>query len=104
MPYKSDAQRKFMHAQHPEIAEKWDAEIRKKKGSNKVNKVYRTGSPVAHKGMKLDPTGYINREINKGKRVQTSTARSGLAKMALKRAAERRAAASRPLPASLKKG
>lgn len=24
MPYKSDAQRKFMHAQHPRIAAKWD--------------------------------------------------------------------------------
>lgn len=24
MPYKSDAQRGFMHAQHPEIAKKWD--------------------------------------------------------------------------------
>jgi len=30
MPYKSDAQRKFMHAKHPEIAARWDAE--KKKG------------------------------------------------------------------------
>ena len=26
MPYKSDAQRKFMHAKHPEIAKRWDAE------------------------------------------------------------------------------
>lgn len=26
MPYKSDAQRKFMHAKHPEIAGKWDKE------------------------------------------------------------------------------
>ena len=25
MPYKSDAQRKFMHARHPKIAKKWDA-------------------------------------------------------------------------------
>jgi len=24
MPYKSDAQRKFMHAAHPDIAKKWD--------------------------------------------------------------------------------
>jgi len=31
MPYTSDAQRKFMHAKHPEIAAKWDAEIRGKK-------------------------------------------------------------------------
>ncbi len=26
MPYKSDKQRKFMHAVHPEIAKKWDKE------------------------------------------------------------------------------
>lgn len=26
MPYKSDAQRKFMHAKHPEIAARWDKE------------------------------------------------------------------------------
>jgi len=30
MPYKSDKQRKYMHAVHPEIAKRWDAEIRKK--------------------------------------------------------------------------
>jgi hypothetical protein len=26
MPYKSDKQRKFMHAKHPEIAKRWDSE------------------------------------------------------------------------------
>ena len=26
MPYRSDAQRRFMHARHPEIAKRWDAE------------------------------------------------------------------------------
>jgi hypothetical protein len=26
MPYASDKQRKFMHAQHPEIAKRWDKE------------------------------------------------------------------------------
>ena len=55
-----------------------------------MGKVYMTGSPVAHKNMKLDPTGYINRELNKGKKVQPSTKRSGLARMALERAAQRR--------------
>lgn len=25
-PYKSDAQRKFMHAKHPKIAARWDKE------------------------------------------------------------------------------
>lgn len=89
MPYKSDKQRKFMHAQHPEIAKKWDAEM---KGKPMRHNVYKTGSPVAHKNMTLDPTGYLNREINKGKRVQPSTRRSGLAKMGLERAAQRRLA------------
>lgn len=26
MPYKSEAQRRFMHARHPEIAKRWDRE------------------------------------------------------------------------------
>lgn len=33
MPFKSEAQRKFMYAQHPDIAKKWSAEEKKKKGS-----------------------------------------------------------------------
>jgi hypothetical protein len=97
MPYKSDAQRKFMHAQHPKIAKKWDAEISSKKGG-KVGKVYRTGTPVAHKNMSLDPTGYINREMNKGNKAQPSTRRSGLAKMSLRRAAQRRLEAQKRAP------
>jgi hypothetical protein len=61
--------------------------------------VYRTGSPVAHKNMKLDPTGYINREVNKGKQVQKPlTNRSGLAKMSLRRAAARRAQIKQKAP------
>jgi hypothetical protein len=82
MPYKSDKQRKFMHAQHPEIAARWDKEVR--------HNTYMTGSPVAHKNMTLNPTGYINRDVNKGKRILPSTRRSGLAKMGLRRAAQRR--------------
>lgn len=27
MPYKSDAQRRFMHARHPNIAKRWDKEV-----------------------------------------------------------------------------
>lgn len=96
MPYKSDKQRKFMHAQHPKIAKKWDAEM--KKGDHMRHNVYMTGSPVAHKNMTLDPTGYLNREINKGKRVQPSTRRSGLAKMGLQRAAQRRLEAKKRAP------
>lgn len=30
MPYKSDKQRKFMHAKHPEIAKRWDQEAKVK--------------------------------------------------------------------------
>lgn len=30
MPYASDKQRKFMHAKHPEIAKRWDAEAKAK--------------------------------------------------------------------------
>ena len=26
MPYKSDAQRKYVHAKHPKIAKRWDKE------------------------------------------------------------------------------
>jgi hypothetical protein len=32
MPYVSDAQRKFMHARHPEIAKRWDREYPNQKG------------------------------------------------------------------------
>lgn len=38
MPYKSDKQRRFMHAAHPEIAKKWDAEIRASKNKKKKKK------------------------------------------------------------------
>ena len=31
MPYKSDAQRRFMHAKHPKIAARWDKETPKGK-------------------------------------------------------------------------
>lgn len=32
VPYKSDAQRKFMHSQHPDIAKRWDKEYPDQKG------------------------------------------------------------------------
>lgn len=37
MPYRSDKQRRFMHARHPDIAARWDKEtggkvVKKKKG------------------------------------------------------------------------
>jgi hypothetical protein len=35
MPFKSEKQRKFMYAQHPEIAKKWSKEEDKKKKAKK---------------------------------------------------------------------
>lgn len=32
MPYQSEAQRKFMHAKHPDIAARWDKEYPNQKG------------------------------------------------------------------------
>jgi len=31
MPFKSEAQRRFMYARHPEIAKRWERHTRKKK-------------------------------------------------------------------------
>lgn len=64
--------------------------MNKQPGKPKITKVYKTGSPVAHKNMKLNPTGYINREVNKGSFIQPSTSRSGIAAKSLQRAAQRR--------------
>lgn len=38
MPYQSDAQRRFMHAKHPDIAARWDEEIRRKRRKKAVSK------------------------------------------------------------------
>lgn len=35
MPYKSEKQRRFMHAEHPEIAKRWDEEEKKAKEHKK---------------------------------------------------------------------
>lgn len=40
MPYKSEKQRKYMHAKHPEIAKEWDEKyggkiVKKKKATKK---------------------------------------------------------------------
>jgi hypothetical protein len=45
MPYKSNDQRAYMHIHHPEIAKKWDAEIRakKKKKRDKTRQWMRPG-------------------------------------------------------------
>lgn len=38
MPYKSDKQRKFMHAKHPKIAARWDRETGGKVAKKKTKK------------------------------------------------------------------
>jgi hypothetical protein len=30
MPYRSEKQRRYMHAKHPDIAKRWDTEAKKK--------------------------------------------------------------------------
>jgi hypothetical protein len=70
-----------------------------------VGKIYgRSGRPVAHKGMALDPMGYVNREANKGTRAlkKPSTARAGLAKLSIQRAAQRRLAIQKAKPKMLR--
>jgi hypothetical protein len=56
MPYASDAQRRFMHAKHPEIASKWDAEIRakkKRKVSKRVKKIRTSHGVVIPVGLAI---------------------------------------------------
>ena len=54
MPYKSDAQRRFMHARHPDIAAKWDSEIRAKK-KGKVEKSSSIGPLIPSARLRLLP-------------------------------------------------
>ena len=35
MPYKSEEQRKFMHMKHPDIAERWDEEMKERAAGKK---------------------------------------------------------------------
>ena len=51
MPYKSEKQRGYLHARHPEIAAQWDAEIRSKK-KGKIQKAARESL-----GMKIAGAG-----------------------------------------------
>lgn len=37
MPFESDKQRRYMHAKHPKVAKKWEAEA-KRKGTKVVKK------------------------------------------------------------------
>jgi len=53
VPYKSDKQRAYLHIHHPEMAAKWDAELRSKK--HKKRSVKRDAfTRGARKGAKLD--------------------------------------------------
>lgn len=38
MPFKSEKQRKFMHANHPKIADRWEAEKKAASSSKKKSK------------------------------------------------------------------
>lgn len=44
MPYKSDAQRRFMHAKHPQIAARWDKEYPNQKNLPEKAKKWRASS------------------------------------------------------------
>ena len=51
MPYKSEKQRKFMHAKHPDIAARWDEEM-KAKGKPMIEKQHKSKvKSAAHKAM-----------------------------------------------------
>lgn len=39
-PFKSDAQRKYLHAKEPEIAARWDREAKGKKKAKKKKRPY----------------------------------------------------------------
>lgn len=46
MPYRSDKQRRFMHARHPEIAARWDREyggkvVKKKRKKARLSDLFR---------------------------------------------------------------
>ena len=38
MPFKSEKQRKFMHAKHPKIAKRWEDESKRKQGKRSRTK------------------------------------------------------------------
>jgi hypothetical protein len=43
MPYKSEKQRRFMHAKHPDIAKRWDREAKSKKSTKRKRSVKKGG-------------------------------------------------------------
>jgi hypothetical protein len=50
MPYRSEKQRKFMHAKHPDIASRWDA-----KYGGKVKPGKKKRKSLSDLGAKKDP-------------------------------------------------
>jgi hypothetical protein len=53
MPYVSSAQRGYLHAQHPDIAARWDAEERKEGGEHhKLPRHVKKGKKKHRKGVK----------------------------------------------------
>lgn len=72
MPYRSEAQRRFMHAQHPDIAARWDKEYGGKKKKAKVmvnNKIRAFGQ--------MDPkTNVVEINVRKHKGDKTELANS----------------------------
>jgi hypothetical protein len=70
VPYKSDKQRRFMHAQHPGIAAKWDSEIRGKKKVSKSKRDWAIGLGTATVGGALAnqvPAARFRRKKDKDK-------------------------------------
>lgn len=60
MPYVSDKQRRYLHARHPEIAARWDAEIRaQKKKKGKIAKAKRKAFKVGDKVLIPVATGAV---------------------------------------------
>lgn len=73
MPYASPAQRRFMHAKHPDIAARWDKEMRKKKVKVVVNNKMK-GSLGATSFAKGRPTKVeINIKKHKGDKAELAS-------------------------------
>lgn len=47
MPYKSEAQRRYLHAEHPEIAAQWDREEKRDRGKHAASQAAIWGAPAA---------------------------------------------------------
>ena len=68
MPYKSDKQRRYMHAKHPEIAKRWDKEMK---------------NPVVGKAAKAAAKKAVAKNL--AKKSAVSAAKKAVARKATKR-------------------